>query len=123
MDPPVEKLPDEMTKHYENFDLIEKENPEEKCFQKMSRKRTERKRYPGHACPSCEKYYECLNLDEKELKKRKKRVSRHRGKTPPKTPEHFWEMGFPDYEECLKRGYTDPPQPYYFNRYNKYMKG
>lgn len=96
------------------FNLLKKDNYEEKRFEKISRKRAERKQYPGHTCHFCKQYYKCLNLNEEELKKRLKNISRHRGNSPPKTPDHFYELEFPDDEECLKRGYMDLPRPYSF---------
>lgn len=113
MDPPPKESVKEKTKYFENFEL--KQGEPEEC-PKMSRKREIRKRYPGYACSCCKDYYKCLELNDKDLKVRLKKVSRHRGRSPPKTPEHFWELEFPDEEECLRRGYIEPPQPYYFKK-------
>lgn len=50
-------------------------------------------------------YYSELGLSDKEKKERMKKCSRHRGKfTPPATPDHFWELEFPDTQECKARG-------------------
>lgn len=88
-------------------------------FDKIPRKRAERKKLPGYACSCCKDYYKCLKLNKKDLKLRLKKVSRHRGKSPPKTPDNFWELEFPDTEECIKRGYIEAePQPYYFQKNN-----
>lgn len=71
---------------------------------KLPRKRKERKQHPGYAHSSCcQKYYESLGLNEKDLKLKLKAISRHREKSPPKTPEHFWDFDFPDTKECIKR--------------------
>lgn len=84
-------------------------------LKKVPRKRAERKQLPAYACSSCNDYYKCLNLNKKDFKLRLNKVSRHKGKSPPKTPDHFWELEFPDTEECIKRGYIEAePQPYYF---------
>lgn len=74
---------------------------------KLPKKRSERKKYPGYACECCKKYYTSLGLNEKDLKLKLKSISRHRGKSPPKTPEHYWEIDFPDTQECIKRGYIE----------------
>lgn len=48
-------------------------------------------------------------------------------KDPPKTPEHFWELDFPDEEECIRRGYIEPTveswifKPLEYNKYGKYF--
>ena len=81
----------------------------------LPRKRAERKKLPGHDCFFCKEYYKSLGLNKKDLKLRLKKVSRHRGYSPPKTPDHFWELEFPDTEECIRRGYMEEPQPYFFN--------
>lgn len=119
MDPTKEEsLTEKHKKYFENFDLVEKkeENAKQESFKKMSRKRDIRKLYPGYACSCCKDYYQCLNLNQEQLKLRLKKVSRHRRPSPPKSPEHFWELGFPSEEECLKRGYIEPPKPYYFQK-------
>lgn len=107
-------LNEKKEKHFENFDFVKRKSPEQENYKKIPRDRASRKRYPGYTCPCCKDYYQCLHLDEKKLTLRLKKVSRHRGKPPPKTPENYWELGFPDYEECVKRGYTEPAKPYSF---------
>lgn len=82
----------------------------------MPRKREERKKLPGYACSCCKDYYKSLGLNKKDLKLRLKKVSRHRGKSPPKTPDHFWELEFPDTKECIARGYMEEPKPYFFSK-------
>lgn len=87
----------------------------------LPRKRDERKKLDGYACDFCQDYYDKLGLSEEELKQRMKCVSRHRGYKRPKTPDNFWELEFPDNEECVKRGYCDAePEPFALNRPNKY---
>lgn len=102
-------------KYFQNFEL-EKKSPELESYKKVPRKREIRKRLPGYTCSCCKRYYECLDLDEKKLKLRLKRVSKHRVPSPPKTPEHFWELEFPENDECLKRGYIEEPKAYCFKK-------
>lgn len=85
-----------------------------------TKKRKDRLKLPGYKCDLCQPYFESLNLNEKDLKARLNHVSRHRGKSPPKTPEYFWELDFPDTEECLKRNYTSViPEPTLNYEYSK----
>lgn len=72
-----------------------------------SKRREDRKKVPGKCCFSCEKYYQSLNLPAEELEKKLNNVSRHREFPRPSTPEHFWELDFPDDEECVRRGYKE----------------
>ncbi|RWS08073.1 uncharacterized protein B4U79_01212 [Dinothrombium tinctorium] len=69
------------------------------------RKKQERNLLNGYECEDCYEYFKDLGLPEKELRQRLNKCSRHRGHfSPPKTPEHFWEMGFPSTPECKRRG-------------------
>jgi hypothetical protein len=98
-----------MTQTVEKVKLLEhfkfKEDP--------VRKKSERIKLLGYECKCCKEYYESLDLSDVELEERMNYCSRHRGNhRPPKTPEHFWEIGFPDAQECIARGYvraTTPP--------------
>lgn len=85
MDSPSKELLKE--KYLENFDLVQK-SPEQVSYKKVSRKREDRRQKPGYARHLCKDYYECLQLDDKNLKVILKKVSRHRGKSPPKTPDN-----------------------------------
>ena len=81
----------------------------------------ERKKLPGRKCDRCEKYYESLPDGEERMQ----RVSRHRElHERPKTPDHFWEIDFPDTEECIKRGYTNAvvEKIKLYNPNNRYLK-
>ena len=45
-----------------------------------------------------------LGYSEEEIAQKKK-ACRHRAQyKPPDTPENFWELGFPDTQECEERG-------------------
>lgn len=113
MDPPptesLNEMGNNLDKYLDHYDPDKKKNPEQKSYEKMSRKRDERIQYPGHACPCCK-----VQLDDEELKLRLKNVSIHRGMSLPKTPYHYSKLEFPDDEECIKRGYMEPQRPYYF---------
>ncbi|KRY90864.1 DNA endonuclease RBBP8 [Trichinella pseudospiralis] len=64
----------------------------------------ERKKLHGHACHCCRNYVDKLYLDEEEKAKRLKEVGRHRALHPrPRTPEHFWDVGFPSTPEIEER--------------------
>ncbi|GFS44693.1 DNA endonuclease RBBP8 [Trichonephila inaurata madagascariensis] len=95
-----------------SFDrLPKKEEPNYKYKEATVRKKSERKQLNAFDCRECEKYYDDLGLSEEEKKKRMKNCSRHRSKfAPPATPEHFWELDFPDTQECKKRGYLNETQ-------------
>ncbi|XP_064298945.1 DNA endonuclease RBBP8 [Phalacrocorax carbo] len=68
------------------------------------RKKEERRKLPGHTCKECEIYY--ADIPEEEREKKLASCSRHRSRyTPPKTPENFWEVGFPSTQTCEERGY------------------
>lgn len=87
------------------------EEPAFKYKNDVVRKKDERRQLNGFDCKECEKYYSELGLSDKEKKERMKKCSRHRGKfTPPATPEHFWELEFPDTQECKARGYMNETQ-------------
>lgn len=89
---------------------------------KTPRKLSLRHQLPGYCCDQCKEYYDSLKLSPEELEKRLKLVSRHRTDPGPKTPEFFWELDFPDDEECIKRGYIEQePKPYKFKSTNKYQ--
>ncbi|KRY37316.1 DNA endonuclease RBBP8 [Trichinella spiralis] len=64
----------------------------------------ERKKLHGHACHCCKNYVDKLYLDDEEKAKRLNEVGRHRALHPrPKTPEHFWDVGFPSTPEIEER--------------------
>ncbi|KFM71559.1 DNA endonuclease RBBP8, partial [Stegodyphus mimosarum] len=85
--------------------------PNYKYKEATIRQKEKRKQLNGFDCKMCEKYYTDLGLSDKEKKERLKKCSRHRGKfEPPPTPEHFWELDFPDTQECKARGYLNETQ-------------
>ncbi len=50
-------------------------------------------------------YYDGLQLTPKSRQQRINQVSRHRAFIPmPMTPKHYWEVGMPDRNECIRRG-------------------
>jgi len=70
------------------------------------RKRDERRKLHGYECNCCKKYYDGLQLTPKSRQQRINQVSRHRAHIPmPMTPKHYWEVGMPDRDECIRRGY------------------
>ncbi|GFU37408.1 DNA endonuclease RBBP8 [Nephila pilipes] len=95
-----------------SFDRLPKrEEPNYKYKEATVRKKSERKQLNAFDCRECEKYYADLGLSEEEKQKRMKNCSRHRSKfAPPATPEHFWELDFPDTQECKARGYLNETQ-------------
>lgn len=88
----------------------------------IPRKKVDRKQLQGQVCDLCYDFYKTMNLSEKELQKRLDCCSRHRGPKRPPTPEHYWELDFPNDEECKKRGYCDEPKTYIFKKENRYSR-
>ncbi|GBN83870.1 hypothetical protein AVEN_57378-1 [Araneus ventricosus] len=77
----------------DEFDCIPKEKePPYKYYSPLPKKKNERKRLKAHACSECEKYYAEFPNE------RMQSSSRHRGNKRPPTPEHYWDLDFPDYE-------------------------
>lgn len=70
------------------------------------RGREARLRLPAHDCKECQDFYERAgNSRRQELLKK---CSRHRAlHAPPATPDNFWELDFPDTQECRARGYLN----------------
>ncbi|GIY41331.1 uncharacterized protein CDAR_66671 [Caerostris darwini] len=97
--------------HLDDFDTVSKpENPVKyKYFTPLPKKHSERKRLPAHTCAECEKYFNDLPAERLE------KASRHRGPKRPPTPEHFWDLDFPDYTIPVERLEKKP-----MNRLNKY---
>lgn len=87
---------------------------------KTPKKKSVRRKLPGYCCSQCQDYYKSLNLSPKELEKRLAAVSRHRIDPGPSTPEYFWELDFPDTEECLRRGYIEEAKPVVLKAKTKY---
>lgn len=87
-----------------------------KYIEKLPRHKSARKQLKSHTCADCSKYYQLTGTADVS--------SRHRGEERPKTPENFWELDFPSEEECIKRGYILPPEPYKMNALenNKYYR-
>lgn len=79
------------------------------------RKRADRQRLPAHDCKECQEFYGRLALPEAQRKDLLRKCSRHRAHyAPPSTPENFWELEFPDTQECRERGYLNATQKYVF---------
>lgn len=81
--------------------------PTFKYVKPVCRKKSERKHLDGHDCGLCKAYYDLLDLTPDQRKSRMKTVSRHKGDQRPKSPDNFWELEFPNEEECIKRGYCE----------------
>lgn len=75
-----------------------KRSPEYAYNLQPVRRKNERAKLDGWSCWDCKKYYEGLDLSEKELKECMKKCSRHRAKYDPNyyTPPGFWNPAFPD---------------------------
>ncbi|GFU43103.1 uncharacterized protein NPIL_102741 [Nephila pilipes] len=66
-------------------------------------KKSERKRLNAYTCKDCEKYYSTVSEERIQIS------SRHRGNKRPSTPEHFWDLDFPDDIEIPTETYTFKP--------------
>ncbi|XP_036358061.1 uncharacterized protein LOC115210247 isoform X2 [Octopus sinensis] len=76
------------------------------AYDTVVRKKHDRRLLNGYTCQECVEYYKTKGLSAEEISKQIGDCSKHRAKyKPPNTPEHFWSVGFPDTEECEKRGY------------------
>ncbi|CAN7998963.1 unnamed protein product, partial [Ixodes hexagonus] len=70
------------------------------------RGREARLRLPAHDCKDCQDFYERAGRGRR--RELLKKCSRHRAlHAPPPTPDNFWELDFPDTEECKARGYLN----------------
>lgn len=70
--------------------------------------------FPAIETEECRIQCDALGLEGEERKDFVDKVSRKRARSPemPPTPEHYWEVDMPDYEEQKRRGYvieTDSP--------------
>jgi hypothetical protein len=84
---------------------------EPKTLGPVVRKKAERVQLNGYECAECVAYYKTFDLTPEQLAEKLKKCSRHRAMvSPPKTPEHFWEIEFPDTPECIRRGYMSGSQ-------------
>ncbi|GAB1600796.1 uncharacterized protein LOC115210247, partial [Argonauta hians] len=89
-----------------SFDRPPQEEELPYAYDVVVRKKQQRKLLNGYTCHECVKYYKAKGLSDEEIKKQVGDCSKHRAKyKPPNTPDHFWSIGFPDTEECEKRGY------------------
>ncbi|XP_077517147.1 uncharacterized protein LOC144127986 isoform X2 [Amblyomma americanum] len=78
-------------------------------------KKAARQQLPAHECKECQEFYDRLELPEAQRKDLLRKCSRHRALyAPPPTPDHFWELDFPDTQECRERGYLNATQKYVF---------
>ncbi|XP_043468986.1 DNA endonuclease RBBP8-like [Leptopilina heterotoma] len=75
-----------------------KRSPEYAYNIQSVRRKNERAQLDGWSCWDCKKYYQGLDLSEKELKECMKKCSRHKAKYDPNyyTPPGFWNPAFPD---------------------------
>lgn len=65
----------------------------------MSRKKFERELMQGYVCENCRRFYNALGFTEKQKQNLIQLCSRHRlpkGVKPPKDPDNFWNMNFPN---------------------------
>ncbi|KAG0414339.1 hypothetical protein HPB47_008468 [Ixodes persulcatus] len=70
------------------------------------RGREARQRLPAHECKDCQDFYERAGHGRRQ--ELLKKCSRHRAlHAPPPTPDNFWELDFPDTQECRARGYLN----------------
>ncbi|KAE9550081.1 hypothetical protein FO519_006713 [Halicephalobus sp. NKZ332] len=67
--------------------------------------------FPAIETEECRIQCDALGLEGKERKDFVEKVSRKRARSPemPKTPEHYWEVDMPDYEEQKRRGMAALP--------------
>jgi len=70
--------------------------------------------FPAIETEECRIQCDALGLEGQERKDFVEKVSRKRARSPemPPTPEHYWDVDMPDYEEQKRRGYvieTDSP--------------
>ncbi|XP_013414978.2 uncharacterized protein LOC106176935 [Lingula anatina] len=90
----------------DSFDRVPKAEGPAYKYVDVVRKRDDRRKLEAFDCPECEEYFKDMNLTAEEKRERAKQCSRHRAKyVPPSTPPHFWDIGFPDTQECKERGY------------------
>ena len=70
------------------------------------RNKADRAAMHGAECPCCTGYYDALDLSPASRKQRVNQVSRHRyvDRPMPPTPDHYWELGFPNTQEQIRRG-------------------
>lgn len=108
------KLPSSNTEKQKcnSFDRVPSpEVPNYKFKENTVRGKDKRQQLKGFDCKECEKYYSALGLSDEEKKERLKQCSRHRAThIPPATPANFWELDFPDTQECRERGYVGDTQ-------------
>ncbi|GFS69193.1 uncharacterized protein NPIL_60491 [Nephila pilipes] len=88
-----------------DFDKLPQKTPtvSYKYYEKLPRKKNERKRLNAYTCKDCEKYYSTVSEERIQIS------SRHRGNKRPSTPEHFWDLDFPDDIEIPTETYTFKP--------------
>ncbi|XP_054723526.1 ribonucleoside-diphosphate reductase subunit M2 B-like [Uloborus diversus] len=73
-----------------------------KYSEKLPRKKAERKRYLAEPCRECKGYFDCLPSPDRHIQNNCKHRTKY--KTKP-TPDHFWEIDFPDTPTLVERGY------------------
>jgi DNA repair protein endonuclease SAE2/CtIP C-terminus len=87
------------------YTSVEKVHGYNKRLYKMTtivRKKAERALLNGYECSECSSYYKTFDLSPNELREKLKLCSKHRAlAAPPKTPEHFWDIDFPEMETEL----------------------
>jgi hypothetical protein len=66
-------------------------------YHEVVRGKAKRQCLPGHDCPECKAFYECIHRNGHEFSQNPVEHTRHRAQyAPPETPENFWEMDFVD---------------------------
>lgn len=108
--------PDKRTNEISSFDQVIQPNENAGLNYKYKdgpvRKRIDRQRLKGFECQDCAKYYEDMGLSDSEKQRRMQQCSRHRATHAPApcTPEHFWDLEFPETPVCKARGYIKETQ-------------
>jgi len=88
--PVVIELSDSQTPPKANFKYVD-----------STRKKEDREKLVGRECELCNQFYDAIEGDYNHFDRTKfvHDCSKHRSKfTPPPTPPHMWDIGFPDSE-------------------------
>ncbi|KAF8789499.1 DNA oxidative demethylase ALKBH2 like protein [Argiope bruennichi] len=96
----------------DSFDQVPKPaKPSYKYYEPLPRKQSKRRQLQAHPCNECKRYYESFP----EEHKRAQISCRHRGNKRPPTPEHFWDLDFPEYNIPIETYHFKPIEK------NKYL--
>ncbi|CAD5121878.1 DgyrCDS10340 [Dimorphilus gyrociliatus] len=91
-------------------EVIEKLKPKKPEFAQVevARKKKDRKNMDASPCFQCEAYF--ADLDPLE-RAEKLKLCRHKANfRKPSTPETYWNVGFPNTEHCVEKGYMNTTQ-------------